>query len=268
MQKKDRYTIKKFPRIRQATVDLLKAAKRKNMIHSFIEVDITKARSLLRERKRQTGDYISLTGFIIHCVAVAVEQQKHVHAYRDWLNRLILFDDVDVSITIERKVGGENEVVAAIIRAANRKTVTGISREIQEEKQKNVRDAEVFRLIHLYLAIPAFIRRLVFIFLDRSPGQMKKRAGTIMVTSVPMVGVGAGWGLPIASHTLNITVGAVIKRPKEIEGKVVNREHICLTVSFDHDIVDGAPAARFIRQLTKLLESGQSMLDSQSGCYS
>jgi pyruvate/2-oxoglutarate dehydrogenase complex dihydrolipoamide acyltransferase (E2) component len=261
MRKKDRHTIKKFPRIRQATVDLLKAAKRKNMIHSFIEVDITKTRSLLRERKRRTEEYISLTGFIIYCAAAAVEQNKHVHAYRDWFNRLVLFDDVDVSTTIERKVGEQNEVVAAVIRAANRKSAADISREILEEKQKDARDAEVFRLIQLYLAIPAFIRRLVFIVLDRSPGQMKKRAGTIMVTSLPMVGVGAGWGLPIASHTLNVTVGAVVKRPKEIDGKVVNREHVCLTLSFDHDIVDGAPAARFIRQLTKLLESGQSIVD-------
>ncbi|MBW6536876.1 MAG: 2-oxo acid dehydrogenase subunit E2 [Mariniphaga sp.] len=36
-----------------------------------------------------------------------------------------------------------------------------------------------------------------------------------------------------------------------------NREHICLTLSFDHDIVDGAPAARFIRHLKRQIESAE-----------
>ena len=77
-----------------------------------------------------------------------------------------------------------------------------------------------------------------------------------MVTSVMPVGSGDGWGIPIASHTLNVTIGGIIKRPKLVDGRLENREHLCLTVSFDHDIVDGAPAARFIREMTKLIESG------------
>jgi pyruvate/2-oxoglutarate dehydrogenase complex dihydrolipoamide acyltransferase (E2) component len=217
------------------------------MIHSFVEVDVTKARSLMRGIKRKTGAYISFTGFIIHSAAAAVERNKHVHAYRDWRNRLILFNDVDVSTTMERKVGEEDEVVAVVVRAANRKSAIEISEELRAEQAKKVQDAEVFRLINFYLMIPVFIRRLIFFVLDRSPHRMKKRAGTIMVTSLPMVGVEAGWGLPIASHTLNITVGAIVKRQKEVDGKTTNREHVCLTISFDHDIVDGAPAARFIK---------------------
>ncbi|MFN2167693.1 MAG: 2-oxo acid dehydrogenase subunit E2, partial [Anaerolineae bacterium] len=34
------------------------------------------------------------------------------------------------------------------------------------------------------------------------------------------------------------------------------REFLSLTMSFDHDIVDGAPAARFARRFTELLEQG------------
>ncbi len=182
-----------------------------------------------------------------------------MHAYRNWGNKLIEFDDVDVSTTMERKVGGRSEVIAKIIRSANTKTVHEISREIEDEKTQGVEKAEVYRFIRLYLAIPAFIRRLVFRILDRSPHQMKKRAGTIMVTSVMTPGGGAGWGIPIASHTLNVTIGGIIKRPVALNGTIENVEHLCLTVSFDHDIVDGAPAARFIRELTGLIQSGKEI---------
>lgn len=101
MNKADNFTIQEYPRIRHATVDLLKAAKRKNMIHTLIEVDISHARKNLRKIKKETGKYISFTGYIIHCVLKIVHRNKLMHACRNRKKQLILFDDVDVSTTID-----------------------------------------------------------------------------------------------------------------------------------------------------------------------
>lgn len=80
-----------------------------------------------------------------------------------------------------------------------------------------------------------------------------------MVTSIGMFGSGAGWDIPIAGHTLNITVGGIVERPVLMEGQLENREHLCLTVSFDHDIVDRAPAARFVQRLREMIEQGSEL---------
>jgi len=74
------YTIKPFPRIRKATIGVLRAARKKNMIHTLVEIDISKARQAIRQMRRETRKYYSLTGYIIFCVARAVEQNKHIHA--------------------------------------------------------------------------------------------------------------------------------------------------------------------------------------------
>lgn len=251
------FSTKPFPRIRKATIGVLRAARKKNMIHTLLEVDISKARKQIRKLRRVTKKYHSLTGYIIYCVARAVEQNKHIHACRNRKNQMVLFDDVDVSTTVERTIGGNKEVVAKIIRAANRKTVTEISEELKEEKKGDVQSAEVFRSVQLFLAIPGFIRQLIFRLLDKSPRLMKKRAGTVMVTSANMAGKGAGWGIPVATHTLNVTIGGIVDRPVLYDGNLENRAHICLTLSFDHDIVDGAPAARFIRHLKRQIESAE-----------
>jgi pyruvate/2-oxoglutarate dehydrogenase complex dihydrolipoamide acyltransferase (E2) component len=251
------YTTLKYPKIRRATIGVLKAAKRKNMIHSLIEVDITNARKNLRQIKRETKKYISFTGYIIHCVSKTVEENKIMHAYRNRKNQLILFSDVDVSTTIERKMDDKSEVVALIVRAANHKTAVEISEEIRKEKEKDAKEAEVFRSMNLFLAIPSFIRQLVFRLLDKSPGLMKKKAGTIMVTSANMIGSGAGWGIPIATHTSNVTIGGIVDRVVEQDNQLEKRQHLCLTFSFDHDIIDGAPAARFIRNIKKKIETGE-----------
>jgi len=255
------YTIKPFPSIRRATIDLLEAASRKHMIHGLIEVDVSKPRHRLREIKETTGESISFTGFIIYSCAKVVEMNKHMHAYRDWRNRLILFDEVDVSTTVERLVEGRHEVIPTIIRAANRKSIQEIHQEIRQVQSQKVQEARVFQAIKWYLAIPAFIRRLFFRVLDRAPLLMKKNGGTVMVTSVGMFGRGAGWGIPIPSHTLNITIGGIVFRPSVVDGQIENREHLCLTVSFDHDIIDGAPAARFIQRFKELVESASGLVE-------
>lgn len=256
-----KYTIKPFPRIRHATIDLLDASSRKHMIHGLVEVDISRARARLQAIKETTGESISFTGYIIYCCAQVVDRNKHMHAYRDLRGRLILFNEVDVSTTVEREVEGSKQVVPTIIRAANRKSVRQISQDIRRAQAEEAQEAGVYRTMRLYLAIPAFIRRLFFRFLDRAPHRMKENAGTIMVTSIGMFAEGGGWGIPIASHTLNITIGGIAPRPFEVDGRIEIREHLCLTVSFDHDIVDGAPAARFTQRFKKMLESAHGLVE-------
>jgi len=253
------WTIKPFPPIRKATIDLLSAASNKHMIHGFIEVDITKPRLLINKAKEIKDKKISLTGYIIYCCAKTIDHNKHMHACRDWKNRLILFDEVDVSTTIERIIEGRSEVVPTIIRAANKKSILDINKDIRKAQSVDLDKSGVYRYIKWYLALPGIIRKLIFRILDRMPHHMKKYSGTVMVTSVGMFGSGHGWGLPVASHTLNITIGGIGNKVSLAEGKVENREYICITVSFDHDIIDGAPAARFIERFKNYVENGEGL---------
>jgi pyruvate/2-oxoglutarate dehydrogenase complex dihydrolipoamide acyltransferase (E2) component len=56
-------------------------------------------------------------------------------------------------------------------------------------------------------------------------------------------------------------VGGVAWKPAVVEGRIEPREILNLTVRFDHDVVDGAPAARFTRRLVELIESGYGLED-------
>jgi pyruvate/2-oxoglutarate dehydrogenase complex dihydrolipoamide acyltransferase (E2) component len=94
---------------------------------------------------------------------------------------------------------------------------------------------------------------------QRFPAAVKRFNGTVVVTSVGMFGSSAGWGIPLAAHTLSLMVGGIERKPVIHHGELQNREHLCLTVSFDHDIVDGAPAARFIQRLVSLVQAGAGL---------
>jgi len=95
------------------------------------------------------------------------------------------------------------------------------------------------------------------------PHLWKKNAGTVGITAVGMFGNGAGWGIPIAPPTaLMVTVGGIAEKPGVVDGTIAIRDYLSLTISFDHDIIDGAPAARFTERLKELIESGYGLFDS------
>ena len=65
------------------------------------------------------------------------------------------------------------------------------------------------------------------------------------VTSLGMFSRGGGWAIPITPLTLVATVG-IVDRPVVRDGRIVARPMLPLTLSFDHAVIDGAPAARFV----------------------
>jgi pyruvate/2-oxoglutarate dehydrogenase complex dihydrolipoamide acyltransferase (E2) component len=78
--------------------------------------------------------------------------------------------------------------------------------------------------------------------------------------------MGAGWAVGIVPlHTLCLTVGGVTRKPGVVDGRIEPREYLALTASIDHDIVDGAPAARFARRLRELVEGATVLQEAPAG---
>jgi pyruvate/2-oxoglutarate dehydrogenase complex dihydrolipoamide acyltransferase (E2) component len=246
-----------YPKIRRFMAAEFRASQHTPMIHGLIEVDVTRARAHLREHKAKTGEALSFTAFLIACLAQAVEEHKAVQAFRLGSKRLILFDEVDVLTYIERGVAP----MPYIILAANRKTVREIHHEIRTAQVQDVAQVAVgFKLVQY---LPTLLFRFLLWMLKRDPRQMKKYVGTVALTSVGMFGNGAGWGIPPATPpSLWVTVGGIGEKPGVVDGQIAIRDYLSLTISFDHDIIDGAPAARFTQRLKDLIESGYDLPDS------
>jgi pyruvate/2-oxoglutarate dehydrogenase complex dihydrolipoamide acyltransferase (E2) component len=101
------------------------------------------------------------------------------------------------------------------------------------------------------------VRVLFFRSLKLNPEWVKQVEGTAEVSSFGMFGKRPGWGIGFLNvHTIGLWVGSIANQPMAHQGKIALRECLHLTVSMDHDIIDGAPAARFANTFAELLESG------------
>jgi len=245
-----------FPADRKVIVDGLRYGARRHLVYGLVELDVTGPRELIRRHKAQTGESLSFTAYIATCFALAVAANPSVQAYRNWRNQLIIFDDVDVVVMIETEVGGV--ALPHIVRNANRKTFRQIHDEVRLVQAGPQSSPQTGGLISLGSRLPRFIRDLFYWFIRRDPHQFKKIGGTVIVTAVGMFAHGNGWGLGVLPyHTLGLLIGGIGQKPGAMDGRIELREYLSLTITFDHDIVDGAPAARFAQRLKELIESGE-----------
>jgi pyruvate/2-oxoglutarate dehydrogenase complex dihydrolipoamide acyltransferase (E2) component len=236
------YKIIPFPRIRQLTIDVMRISHRKHMIHGLIEVDVSKPRQYIRKREARTGEHLSFTAFIAICLGKAVEMNEYVHAMRNWRGQLVVFSEVDVSTIIEVDAEGQKTPIPYIFRAANKKAYQDINHEIQRAQSAGTR-SEAGTFYRKFSSLPRFMRAPVYWLRAKNPRLEKQFAGTVLLTAVGMFGEGGGWGIPLAPYTLNVTLGGIAEKPGVVDGRIEIREYLSLTVSFDHDIVDGAPAS-------------------------
>src|SRR5512139_1939758 len=91
-------------------------------MYGLLEVDVTIVRRFIEAHKARTGETLSFAGYLSFCLARAVDEDKTIQAYRKGDKRLVLFDDVNVGLMVERKVGEKRALMGHVIRAANRKT--------------------------------------------------------------------------------------------------------------------------------------------------
>jgi hypothetical protein len=155
----------------------------------------------------------------------------------------------------EVEVDGQKTIRPHILRSVNQKSAPAIHQEIRDFQSQHHQSQEA-KFIESFVRLPGFIRRIILRLLLGNPHFIKEYYGTVLVTSIGMFGSGAGWGLPVPNHSLQITLGGMAEKPAVVNDQIEIHKFMSVTVSFDHDVIDGAPAARFIHQLKKLVERG------------
>ena len=257
------YNVKAFPASRIATIDIGVASKMKHHIKGIIELDVTEARKMIAEKKKQNHN-ISFNSWLIKCISKTVEEFKDIHGIRKGNRKIILFDDIDISIMIERKIQGVKVPLPYVIRKTNEKSISQINDEIKVGKNQSINNEGNYvlgekkneYLMKIYYSMPGFIRKIVWKRIIQNPFFTKENMGTVMITSVGMIGKINGWVIPESVHPLSFAVGSIIKKPGVVNDNIEIREYIHISVSVDHDVIDGAPAVRAIAKLTKLVENG------------
>lgn len=243
--------------------DMVELSSKMHQMNGNMEMDVTTARVLIRNSKTQGGESQSFTAWFVKCVAQAVNENKDIQALRKG-NDIIVFDDVDVLVMIDSKVGRNQAAIPYVVRNANRKNCREIHKEIRAAQKLDASNASMMLgqkswLMNVYPHMPKPIRMLLGKIIIENPFYIKQNTGTISVTSIGMMGKVNGWISPISPLPLSFAICSILKKPYNVNDKIEIREILNIAFTADHDLIDGAPLIRFLSRLSELVESGYSL---------
>jgi pyruvate dehydrogenase E2 component (dihydrolipoamide acetyltransferase) len=84
--------------------------------------------------------------------------------------------------------------------------------------------------------------------------------GAFTITNLGMFEIDAFTPIINLPECAILGVGRIKERPAMVAGQVVGRQMVWLSLTFDHRVVDGGPAARFLQRVVQLVEKPHLLL--------
>ena len=196
-------------------------------VYTLVEVEMTRVVAA-RERFKQefeqrNGIKLTFTPFFVRASVEAIKELPVINSSVEGTN-IIYKRDVNIGIAVAL----ENGLIVPVIKRADEKNFLGIARAVQD------------------LADRARSKRLS---VDDVQG------GTFTITNPGSFG--GLFGLPIINQpqVAILGVGVIEKRPVVRDDAIAIRNMVYLSISYDHRVIDGAVAERFMGKIKAILEN-------------
>lgn len=182
----------------------------------------------LRRREAAEGRKFSITALVVKAVAKALEEHRELNSSVVG-DKIVVYDEINVGVAVSIPDG----LVVPVVRDADKKDLMQITREIEELASK-ARSEE-----------------------GLSPRDVS--GSTFTVSNLGSEGVEIFTPIINPPQSAILGVGAITKTPVAAEGEIEVRPLMALCLVFDHRVVDGVPAARFLRRVVELLENPEEL---------
>jgi 2-oxoglutarate dehydrogenase E2 component (dihydrolipoamide succinyltransferase) len=226
--------VEPMSKMRRLTSDHMATARRVAAhVTTFWEIDLTRVarirQAMRREFEAQSGQKLTYMPFILQAVSAQLKRHPVLNAAVAG-NDIIFRKQINLGIAVALEPTG---LIVPVLKRADELSLTGLSRGVND------------------LAARARGKKL-------SPTEVQDATFTISnpgtfgsITGTPIIPVGT---------TAILCLGAIEKRPKVVTGPdgedtIAIRTCCYFSLSFDHKVVDGADADRFMGDLKKALES-------------
>ena len=171
---------------------------------------------------------VSFDALIVKAVALALTRMPEINvSFAD--DRLIMKKQINIGVAVSLEQG----LIVPVIRNANQRGILDIARDIR-------RLAEAART-----------------------GKLRPEdysGGTFTISNLGMYDVESFTAVINQPEAAILAIGSIIPTPAVVDGQVMVRDRMHVTLSADHRAIDGAPAARFLQQLKHLLEEPFGLL--------
>ncbi|EMA43149.1 dihydrolipoamide acetyltransferase family protein [Halococcus saccharolyticus] len=197
------------------------------------EVDVTElveTRGELKEVAAERGISLSYMPFVMKACVAALREFPMVNAMLDEESEEIVQKKYyNVGVAAATDAG----LMVPVVGDAGNKTLLQLASEMNELVEKAR---------------------------ERSISREEMQGGTFTITNVGAIG--GEYATPIVNHpeVAILALGAIKEKPRVVDGEVVPRHVMTVSLSFDHRVLDGAIAAQFTNKVEEYLEHPNRLL--------
>ncbi len=250
-------------RARWNVLDLITVVARGSVpAYLLMDIDMTWAENL-RGQFKQIGRKLTVTAILLKAIGVAQRAHPDSRTAPLPFGRRAILHDIVAGFTVERFIGSQPAVYFGAIAAPDSKPLEEISDELKSYGEHDMSDVQHLATQHWFNYMPWLFRQVIIWFGQHFPAfRLRHMGATFGLTSLGKFGVKAL--VPPCVSTSTFGIGEVEYRPVVRDGKVVIRPMMTITLNFDHRMIDGAPAARFLHDIRGLMEGGLEAYISDS----
>ena len=224
--------VEPMDKIRRLTAEHMVLAKRvASHVHSFIEIDFSQVDHIRLARKGRWADQdvrVSFTAFVVWACSRLLRKYPSINGTVSG-NNIIRRGSVNIGIAVDLDPG----LIVPVMHDTDELSLVGIGKKIMD------------------LAGRARSRKL---------GPEEIQGATFSITNPGVLGTLVGMPIIPLGTAAILGTGAIEKRPVVVEDPLTGTDAIAIrkrslfSLAYDHRLVDGADAARFLAELKALLE--------------
>lgn len=214
-------------------INMMKSLEGSAQVTAMEDIDMSKLWSLRGREKEvweKRGVKLTFLSFIVKAVIAALKENPILNSTLEG-DEILIKKYFNIGVAVETDVG----LMVPVIKIAESKTIIQIAKEIVELAKKAA---------------------------ERKLDVMDMKGGTFTITNYGSIG--GTYGTPVLNpgEASILGLGRIFDRAvfDEKTGKVKNIKVLPVSMTFDHRILDGAQAARFLESLKKFLEDPDHLL--------
>ena len=248
---------------RQVVYDLIHRAKQNHAsVSACFDWDVTETLARL-EADKAAGREVGLAAFMVKASSMAIAEHPVLNRrlFKGWFRRkLVDWDEISCNVIVEREgARGESVVFPAVLRHTDQLTVEAIHGEIRRLKQSPLDGLDALEGRRRLGRMPRLGLTLLNWLVTHRPGFFIKHFGTFNLSAIIHRGSGVLGGSVLSTST-TVYPTDIRDKPVVVDGEIVVRTMMMVTVCVDHFVVDGMEAYRACRALQRLVEEPTHVL--------
>ncbi len=239
-------------------------------VYFAFPIEFSRGKTCLEQLSAELNTKITPSHLVAKAAALTLRNYPELNGIIKW-RRIYLRKTVDIFLQVaiaEERQGEQPDLSGTKIESCDTKSLDQIALELKRKSQSIRQHSDpqfkvTLRLLKYLppLLLSGILRLITFISFNLGLsfpklGIPEDPFGSAMVTNVGSLGVASGFAplSPMSRVPLVICVGSVEERPWVVDGEIIARPILDLSVSFDHRFIDGLSGARMAQYFKKLIE--------------